>query len=521
MISFTKSFGSNFSKSTDLKGSIDTDELGFGAYGARNNDYARKISVSNLTFNQMHKMYVANVWIRAIVDKIVERSVEIKPLVKPVNSAADILGGKASKVTDETKKHMEAIWEFTIKNNEVDDSFNTIRKKVTRDVLKYDAGSFEIIKNSNVSKNEVAIEIAALPGNTIKLNVDKKGRFRDEKSAYVQIEGVNKKVAVFAVNELAYLVMNPQSDKVYGLSPLESLVQTVNADLYAAEYNSDFFYNNATPRFAVLMEQVGQGQGNAALRRFRQWWDQELKGNPHRPIVIGSEHGNIKFEKVGLSNEEMQFQDYSRWLLQKIMAVYKMQPIALGLIDTNMGKLNSAEQVRLFKQDAIKPLLTLFAEKINNKIIFNNDGYGFKDVYLDFDLDLADKYDQAKWHQLYLQSGVLTINEIRTQGLGFLPVDWGDVPYLQNNLVPFGLSSDGSESAVPVTDEGSAPPNNSGQTSAGVVSRSLWRKAISNYDGLPVGWENMPLTDRLDIVEKLIAEREKQLSKKYIFPKNM
>jgi hypothetical protein len=315
-------------------------------------------------------------------------------------------------------------------------------------------------------------------------------------------------------------MLNPQADRVYGLSPLESLVQTVTAELYASDYNLNFFYNNATPRFAILMEGLGLGQGAAALQRFRQWWDNELRGNPHRPIVIGTESGKINFEKVGLSNEEMQFQEYSKQLLQKIMAVYKMQPIILGVEsagDAGGSKSNSEEQVRQHKIEAVKPHLSAFMEKFNAQVIFSKSGLDMKDVYLDFDLDVVDKKTQAEWNDIYLKSGVITINEIRVKGLGMMPVPWGDVPYLQNNLVPFGAGKNGQ--AVP------GDPNNvdlTGQDgnvpNVNLMNRSMVRKLIgSNDNEYPIGWENMEINERLEVVEELIKNREKFLTKAYSY----
>jgi HK97 family phage portal protein len=522
MIGFSKSYGGGqlFTKqATGKEGELDSDELYYG--GGRDGERtAKKVSVGGLTFFQMDRMYRGNVWCRAIVDKIVERTADIQPLVKPIRVKQGDDPTKTDELDDKTKKHMEEIWQLIIKPNDLDESFNDVRKKVTRDILKYDAGSIEIVVNQKVNnkENNNFAELYSLPGDTIKLNVNKKGEFKSKNKAYLQMVRGREVTATWAPEEIIYMVANPQSNRVYGLSPLESLIQTVTAELYASQYNSDFFYNNATPRFAVLMEQVGTGQANAALTRFRQWWDQELKGNPHRPIVLGTEAGNIKIQSMGQTNNDMQFYEYSRWLLQKIMSVYKMQPIVLGVIDTNMGKLNSEQQVKLFKQDAVKPITTLWAEKINSKVIFPEAVYGYDDVYLDFDLDLVDKTDQAKWHQMYLNNGVITINEIRVSALGLTPVEWGNVPYLQNNLVPFGLSSDGSDSAGPGT-EGQAPDEIA--VPGAIVSRSQWKNQIINYKGYPVGWENLSLSDRLEIVEKLIKSREKYLSKVHVLPKDI
>ena len=517
MIGFTKSF---FYKQNDnKKSSIDSEELLYGNSGFSNGgqkSYAEKISIKGLSFNQMNAMYVSNVWVRAIVDKIIERISDVQPIVKPVRKNID----DSNEMTDETKRHMDDVNEFLIKPNDNFESMTNIRKKISRDLLVYDASALEIIKGAKLSNNEnkKIIEMFVVPGNTMKINTNSFGMLNDE-SAYIQVDRNMKIVSSWNKDKIIYFQLNPQSNKIYGLSPLESLIQTVTAELYSSQYNLDFFYNNATPRFAVLMEGLGNGQGAAALARFRSWWDNELRGNPHRPIIIGSEQGKIAFQKVGLSNEEMQFQDYSKMLLAKIMVVYKMQPSILGVeFGSSSSVQNNVQQERQFKIDAVKPHMTIFTDKINQQIIHSNSGFNYNDVYIDFDLDVIDKKQQAEWHELYLKNGVITINEIRTKGLGLMPVPWGNVPYLQNNLVPFGAGKNGQAvpgdpNSVDLTQTNSDVPN------VNLVGKAFLNKYLDSETQQPIGWENISTQEKLEIVEKLISEREHFLSKVYSYPK--
>lgn len=510
-VGFTKSF---FSKASGKQSSIDSPEISMGT--SDRETYAEKLAVKGLTYDQMNKMYMANVWVRACVDKIVNRVSEISPVVKSVVTADKETG----ELPDEIKANIEIVDKVISNPNSMNEGFNQVRKKAVRDILQYDASAIEIVKTISTNKAESSIQMYSVPGNEIKLNVDNKGQFRNPASSYIQVDKNMKVVATWSSEKLMYMMMNPRSNMVYGLSPLESLIQTITADLYSSDYNLNFFYNNATPRFAVMMEGVGIGQGSSSVERFRKFWETELRGKPHKPIILATEGGNIRLEKVGLNNDEMQFQEYSRWLLTKIMTIYSMQPIVLGIIDTNMGKMNSNEQARIFKQDAIKPQLTNLADKINQQIVFAKSGLGFNNVYLDFDLDLVDKNEQARWHEVYLRSGVLTINEIRVQGLGLQPVPWGGVPYLQNNLVPFGQSG----SAVPQSPSDyivSAPEGKTPQASTPVAGKSQLKQFLSSGNGLPVGWEGIDPDERLKIVEKLIKLREKELSREFIIPKSI
>ena len=519
MISLQKQLFS-FAKATK-ESRIDSSELDFGRTSG-GTSYAEKLTVKGLTFEQMQSMYEIHVWVRACIDVVAERATEITPLIKPIQFKVDDKG----ELPDDVKKDMDELGNLVNRPNQNQETFVDFQKKLFNDILKFDAGAFELVRSTF---NGSGLELFAVAGKTIKLNKDRKGLFKNNAKAYIQLDpDTMEHVADWPKDKLCYMMRYPQSDKIYGLSPLETLVSTVTADLYAESFNMDFFTNQATPRFAVLFEGLGQQQSGPTMARMKEWWDEELKGKYHRPILLTTEgEGKIKFEKVGLTNEEMQFHQYSKWLLQKVMAIYKVQPIVLGLIDENMGKLNSEEQVRIFKSNAVKPLLQLFADKFNYSVIWPSAGLNKRTVYLDYDLDLVDKKEQAEWHETYLRSGVLTINEIRVKGLGLPPVPYGNVPFLQNNLTPFGQNADGTSAVPPIP----APETQITQTptettmtptaiSAKVYedrwfTRKAYQWSVEQVGEKPIGWENISPSERLLIVEKLYLDRKKALSKKY------
>jgi HK97 family phage portal protein len=439
---------------------------------------------SSLSFAEMELMYRVNPWVRACIDKITERSLNINPVVKPVNVTS------SKDITDETKRNMDIVYTMLEGVNSEYESLNDIRRKYVRDLMKFDASAIERVTSK--SNKDIKIELYSVPGNSIKKNLDKHGRYIREK-AFSQIDRSGKSIAHFPIHKLMYSALNQQSNKNYGLSPLETLQQTVTAELYSSQYNLDFFSNSATPRIAVMMDEVGLGHGSISVQRFRKYWESELQGQPHKPIVLSSEKGKIRIENVAVSNSDMEFMKYSAWLLLKIMAVYKVQPAVLGFdfSDTMTNRSDTSEQIAQFKVEAINPILSTFFEKLNIYTVFNEQGFGLKDVYIDYDLDIVDRSKQSEWHEVYLRSGVLTINEIRQEGLGLPPVPYGDVPYLQNNVAPFGEGRNGS--ALPIT-----------------TDKSMLKS-------LPVGWENMSKTEKRDILLKMAKERHRILSKRYFY----
>ena len=388
----------------------------------------------NLSFQQMYAMYQHNVWVRACVDRIKTRVVDIKPKIKPIFKSGEI-----KNVDKKTRARIDKVEELLTNPNKEGESLDNVRKKYITDLLTYDAAALELTRE--VAVNEVGgfniSEIFAVSGYQIKHNVGNKG-YKSLDQAYFQVDDDGKKVAAFGLNDLIYFLLNPQSNNYYGLSPLESLNQTVTAELYSSQHNLDFFANDATPRLAITFDGLGIGQSQSAMNRVKEWWNKELQGQPHKPVFMGTDQGTVKITPIKIPNRDMEFQAYSEWLLMKILAVYHMQPFVLGIIAGTTGKLNSEQQSEQFKIDAIKPQLSLFADQFNRRVIWDKSAFNYQDIYLDWDYEVRDQDKVARTNEVNLRSGQVTINEVRMAD-GREPVPWGDVPYMQNNVSPFGM----------------------------------------------------------------------------------
>lgn len=497
-IGFKKSLSSKIKNRENLdtlsgrKAEIYSDEFFLGGgFGDGKSGTPERVTHEELSFETMEQMYEINVWVRACVDKIVRRAVSVQPKMKSV------LRRSNSKPSDAQKGRIETIESFLAIPNKSNQSFDHIRRQLFTDILIWDAAALEMVNKFDGSSIE---EIYAVSGDTIRINADKHGTFKSLKEAYIQKDYNNTKVATFAVDEMLYFMQYPRAKSVYGLSPLESLRQTVTGELYSADFNIQRFINDATPKFAIMFENLGTGMGSDAMQRLKTWWNQELRGKPHKPILIGSENGQIKFEKVGLSNEDMQFQEYSRWLLSKIMAVYHMQAAVLGVIEVNQGRINAQYQEEQFKKDALLPLLSTFSNQFNTNAIWSQKNFGFRDIYLSWEgLDDIDKERQAKIHELYLKHGVFTINMVLNE-LGYDPVPWGDVPYMFNQLEPIvgGISNDDEGDGTEEDDEFNKWLSN----------------GISDHGVVPTGLEKIEKSEKKEAIAKLMNMRDK-FRKKY------
>lgn len=449
-----------------------------------------------LTFEKMNQIYERNVWVRACVDKTVRRLTVIDPIIKTMD-----LG----EPTDEQKRSIEKVVMLLQDPNDRRESFTSIRQKYFRDVLIYDAGCMTIDRNANPlappELKGVPLALYSAPGDEIRLNVDATGGFANPEKAYSQIQR-GSEVEIWEIDELVYFIANPRAGTVYGFSPIESLVQTVTAELFASAYNIDFFANQATPRLAVLFSNMGEGEtAESKLTRFQYYWEQELQGKPHKPIFVGSETGEVKIQPMNMSNEDMQFQEYSYWLLAKIMAPYNMQPLVLGIITPTTGKLNSQEQREQFKEDALKPMLKLEAYHLNSELIWPEDSFGYRDIYLDYDaVDLIDLKAMAEIWTAARKGGWLLVDEIRNV-LGKPPL-----PHIEEE--PYEPQDKDLRLALAAMTD--AYVKNLSPDDARLL------RPVQSQKRIPTGLERMEKSEEREAIEEVLRRREEALSKQFI-----
>lgn len=222
------------------------------------------------------------------------------------------------------------------------------------------------------------IALYPVDGSTIRPNLDDRGAFYPD-DAYIQVvDGVRE--AAFPLEDMMVGIYNPQTDvnlAGYGLSPLETLIVSVTADLHAAKYNSEYFTSGNVPEGII---NLGEDVDPEAVDAFRHYWMTEITGKPwSTPIIGGSKAPDwISWRD---SNRDMQFMEYQQWLLQKMCAVFEIDQKDLGQIaDVNRATADSQDGAN--ERVGIQPVLEFLKHWLDLEVIGEH-GQGLGD-YLEF-----------------------------------------------------------------------------------------------------------------------------------------
>jgi len=385
----------------------------YNRYGQNKTTVARQLAPQAARL-----MYQYNVIVRVAVDTIINE----------VTSANwDIMPKEKDQKLDETQKaaqekQIKEVKHFFENPNHNNENFRTILEKMMRDLLILDSGVFEKVRN----KAGKISELYAIDGGTITIDADRHGTI---KSYWQELNQEGIKPQQFENRNIIYLMMNPRTDSLYGMSPLESLNNIVSGFLYGETYNLKYFENSSTPR-GVL--DLGPNIQEDQLDRFRTYWQAENQQQPHRTFVVGGASSGTKWTPIAITPKDMEFNTYMNWLLKLILAVFGVTPSEVGWTEDVKGAPATGQllQSQAFKNKAIYPMMDKISYYLTRDIIW--DEFGFENLKFEFieEQSLQDKMQKAQYDNIRIMSGVVTADEVRKEeGLEPLQNDGSQSPF--------------------------------------------------------------------------------------------
>jgi PAS domain-containing protein len=244
-----------------------------------------------------------------------------------------------------------------------------------------------------------------IDGATIKRVIDEMGRTPAAPAvAYQQIlKGVP--AIDFTADELVYRPRNVRAHKFYGYSPVEQIVITINLALRRQMFTLAYFTDGNVPE-AIC--QAPQEWSTGTITEFQDWFDSVLAGNlaQRRRITFVPNTGGK--DAVQFTKEPPLSNDLDEWLARVICFAFSISPQAL-IRQMNRATAETAKEQS--EEEGIAPLLNWLASLINGLV---RKYFGYDDVEFAWgERRDENKLQQAQINQIYVQAGVLTVDEVR------------------------------------------------------------------------------------------------------------
>ncbi|PYY18975.1 MAG: hypothetical protein DMG60_06080 [Acidobacteria bacterium] len=244
-----------------------------------------------------------------------------------------------------------------------------------------------------------------IDGATIKRVIDEMGRTpAPPATAYQQIlKGVP--AIDFTVDELVYRPRNLRTHKFYGYSPVEQIIITINLALRRQMFTLAYFTEGNVPE-AIC--QAPPTWNTDAVKEFQDWFDQTLAGKlaQRRKVTFIPNTGGK--DAIQFTKEPPLTSDLEEWLARVVCWAFSISPQAL-IRQMNRATAETAKEQS--DEEGITPLLNWLASLINGLV---RKYFGYDDVEFAWgERKDENKLEQAQINQIYVQSGILTVDEVR------------------------------------------------------------------------------------------------------------
>ena len=250
-----------------------------------------------------------------------------------------------------------------------------------------------------------------LDGSTIKRVIDGYGRTpMTPEPAYQQIlKGLP--AVDYTLDELIYRPRNPRVYKLYGFSPVEQIVTTVNIALRRQITQLDYYTNGNVPNALVAAPEAWTPD---MISQFQDWWDsittQETKQRA-RFIPGGMSFIDTKQAAMGPSDQVV-----NEWLARVVCFAFNISPTQLVSMNNRATSDSQKEQA---EDEGLKPTKRWLKQLIDEIVVRY---FGHTDIEFQWVTEKElDGLKAAQINQIYLQEGVLTPDEVRTD-LGLDPL---------------------------------------------------------------------------------------------------
>jgi HK97 family phage portal protein len=215
---------------------------------------------------------------------------------------------------------------------------------------------------------------------------------------------------------------DPRDPYTAGLSPLRACFESVGLLSEMAAFKRAKLDNLAVPDALIAPDQVIGEEERDRLEL--QWNARFRKGGAGRVVVSESP---LKVQLLTHSLGDLAALADLKATKEDVANAFHV-PLAFLTTETNLANLQAAEQQHMSK--AIAPRLRRRDEKLNEQLVPRFDPTG-RLFFASDDPVPINRELRVKEQEMYLQQGVVTVNEVRSE-LGLPPVAWGDVPRGKN-----------------------------------------------------------------------------------------
>jgi len=279
---------------------------------------------------------------------------------------------------------------------------------------------------------KVPKEVWPLPPNRMRIVPDK------NKFIKHYVYTINSQKLILKKDQIIHFKWPNPNDLYYGMSPLQAVAGMVNINTNMNRYENALFSNNARLEGYFTTEQE---LDDVAFKRLKEELNEVYHGITNTGKSGLFDYG-LKYKALNLSPRDLNFMQGRRWTKAEIFEAFDTP---MGLFDEKANRANAEAAQFTYMKYGIQPRLRRFEEKLNEQLVPLFD----EKLFLAFDEVVpADNEFKLKEDTELVRNGIFAINEVRKER-GKEPVMGGDMPLVQMNMIPLGLSGSQVQEETP------------------------------------------------------------------------
>ena len=248
-----------------------------------------------------------------------------------------------------------------------------------------------------------ALEI--LDGATIKVLIDDWGRTPAPPSpAYQQVlKGIPAAdYTAFTTGELIYYPKNLRSNRAYGYSPVEQIIERVDTAIARARSQHDYFSEGNMPDGLLTGP---EGWSVDQIRSMQEYWDSLFSGNLAQRRRNWWVPNGAKWQET---KQPPLKDEFDEWLARVICYAFSISPQPFVRM-MNRSTAESAQEVAA--EEGLAPTMA-WVKRLMDRVIAED--FGGTDLEFAWEPPSAlDPSEAAANNEIYVRSGIKTIDEVR------------------------------------------------------------------------------------------------------------
>jgi hypothetical protein len=313
------------------------------------------------------------------------------------------------------------------------DDEREFRRKLLRDliILGYAAVEIEPGDTTKVANLHV------LDGANVRIDYDSHGFVL----GYDQLDQFGKPligrdgVHTFMPDEVVFYQLDPRSESRYPASRVAQLFAAGIIEQLMLSFIGGRFTDSNVP-FGVM--DLGDITEDEIISAITLWNNQVSNQSQHEQnIIMTGSKGGANWIPFNYKLSELE--------APKLLASVRMYILSiLGVTVNEMGDADSISKANgfnlsyTFKKRAIEPLLDVFVGKTSAQLLKHILGFADLELYYE-DIDSLDELLQAQIDKVYLDEGIISINQVRNRK-GLPSMDGGDEPHVNTGAARIPIS---------------------------------------------------------------------------------